>query len=64
MMFQKENMEKFSDSVVNVLRRKVRCQKPDCPNINKYGPSPDLPINEAKSCPNAKISRACAGYGR
>ena len=58
----KETMEKFSDSVANVLQKKIRCHKQDCPQRYEYGPSPELPINVAKNCTNSKISRGCAGY--
>ena len=62
--WKEEELLKFTDSLSSILERKQRCHKPNCPKSQKYGPSPDVPINEAKDCPNAKISRACAGYGR
>ena len=63
-IFKEEEQVQKGDSVFELLQRKIRCQKPDCPNSHKYGRSPELPINIAKDCPNAKISKGCAGYRR
>lgn len=55
----KEAVEKRASSLEEMLQKKIRCQKPNCPYA-QYRGGADVTINQSKSC-SKRNERGCAG---
>jgi len=55
----KQKVEKRASSVEEMLQRKLRCQKPNCP-YSQYRGGTEVTVNQANSC-SKRNERGCAG---